>query len=59
MSVPETIDHLWGCLSSGLKRSAQEDGLREVRTEAELLAGIKRLAVRVQNTLISQVRRFL
>jgi hypothetical protein len=50
------MDQLWACLSAGLKRSAQGDRLREVGTEVLLLAGIKRVAVRVQSTLINQVK---
>jgi hypothetical protein len=57
MTTPQEItDQIWGCLSDGLERAAQNDGLGEKRTEAGLVAGIKRLAVRICNTLISQVR---
>ena len=52
----EIIDQLWGCLADGLERAAQMDGAGDLTTEKELKDRIKRLAVKQQNTLVSQVR---
>ena len=52
----EIIDQLWGCLADGLERAAQMDGAGDLKTETELRDRIKRLAVKQQNTLVSQVK---
>jgi hypothetical protein len=52
----QKIDQLWGCLSTSLKSSARSDKLGEKDTEVALLVGIKKLAVKVHNVLISQVQ---
>ena len=52
----EIIDQLWGCLADGLERAAQMDGAGDLTAQQDLKERIKRLAVKQQNTLVSQVR---
>ena len=49
------VDQLWACCTTELSRSVYDSGMRSTSTESELLASIKRLAVRAQNTLINVV----
>ena len=49
-------DELWECLSRKLKVMATGDGLQALKTEAELLPRLKKLAVKSTNTLVARVK---
>jgi hypothetical protein len=55
--VQDIVDEVWECMSAGLRNVCAYAQMEEnSNTELELLAGVKRLAVRAHNTLIAQER---
>ena len=53
----DKIYNLWGCLSEPLVRAAMDNGLDAgVTTEVEFLEGIRKLAVKAQNSLVARVK---
>lgn len=49
------VDQLWACASDELTRSVYDSGVSDNCTEADLLQSMRKLTVRVQNTLVNVV----
>ena len=49
-------DQLWHCPTESLKKKVFDSGIRPTMSEAEILAGIKRLAVKAHNNMINIVQ---
>ena len=58
MEERDLVYNLWWCLSLELKRAATNDGMddKEYNSEAKVLTRLKQIAVKSQNTLVSQVQ---
>jgi hypothetical protein len=50
------LNQLWACMDPSLEKAANNDGADQVTTKDELLACIKRLAVKGQNVLVNIVK---
>ena len=49
-------DQFWHCPTSSLKKKILDSGVRPTNTEAQIMAGIKRLTVKAHNNMINIVQ---